>query len=238
MLINEIKWEGIVFILNLLREEILSTYKDLIDNGSYICDDGAGYRQTASIADGLNCHFIFNAFNTLKYSVISGKSGTCGMIDDLAGYMRYRIDAMCGFERVPFREEIKYVKSYINLEMARFSRVNAEYNLEDTDFTLPSMSVIFLAENAIHHGILMKKEQGHVWINSYYLSGFHCIEVCDDGAGMVYDGDYPCNGKGIGNLPALGKRIEDMAGGMLVIKSQPGQGTRALIKIPADSTDR
>ena len=51
-------------------------------------------------------------------------------------------------------------------------------------------------------------------------------------------GDYPCNGSGIGNLPALGKRIEDMTGGRLIIKSIPGQGTQALIKIPADSTDR
>ena len=216
----------------------MSTYKDLMDDGSYICNDSTGYRETTGIADGLNCHFIFNAFNTLKYSVISGKSGTCGMIDDLAGYMRYRIEVMCGFERVPFREEIKHVKSYINLEMARFSRVKAEYNLEDTDFTLPSMSVIFLAENAIHHGILMQKGRGHVWIKSYALSGFHFIEVCDDGAGMEFEGDYPCNGSGIGNLPALGKRIEDMTGGRLIIKSIPGQGTQALIKIPADSTDR
>lgn len=216
----------------------MSIYKDLMGDGSYICDDNAGCSQPTGIADGLNCHFIFNAFNTLKYSVISGKSGTCSMIDDLAGYMRYRIEVMCGFKKVSFREEIKYVKSYINLEMARFSRVNAEYNLEDTDFTLPSMSVIFLAENAIHHGILMKKGQGHVWINSYILYGFHCIEVCDDGAGMEYEGEYPCSGSGIGNLPALGKRIEEMSGGRLIIKSQPGKGTQALIKIPADSTGR
>ena len=193
---------------------------------------------TTDLAGQINCHFIFNALNTLKYSVITGKPDTCRLIDDIAAYMQYRIRAVCGFEMVLLGEEIQNMKSYINLEQARFSYVHAEYNLEDTDFTLPSMSVIFLAENAIHHGILMQKGRGHVWIKSYALSGFHYIEVCDDGAGMEFEGDYPCNGSGIGNLPALGKRIEDMTGGRLIIKSIPGQGTQALIKIPADSTDR
>lgn len=212
----------------------MSTYKDLMDDGSYICNDGTGYRETTGIADGLNCHFIFNAFNTLKYSVISGKSGTCGMIDDLAGYMRYRIEVMCGFERVPFREEIKHVKSYINLEMARFSRVNAEYNLEDTDFTLPSMSVIFLVENAIHHGLLAKGDGGKVHIKSYRDNLFHYAEVCDNGTGIgEYKGKYPeSSNNGIGNLAALAMRIESMAGGSLLVESVPGEGTRAVIKIP------
>lgn len=212
----------------------MSTYKDLMDDGSYICNDGTGYRETTGIADGLNCHFIFNAFNTLKYSVISGKSGTCGMIDDLAGYMRYRIEVMCGFERVPFREEIKHVKSYINLEMARFSRVNAEYNLEDTDFTLPSMSVIFLVENAIHHGLLAKGDGGKVHIKSYRDNLFHYAEVCDNGTGIgEYKGKYPeSSNNGIGNIAALAMRIESMAGGSLLVESVPGEGTRAVIKIP------
>ena len=205
-----------------------------MDDGSYICNDSTGYRETTGIADGLNCHFIFNAFNTLKYSVISGKSGTCGMIDDLAGYMRYRIEVMCGFERVPFREEIKHVKSYINLEMARFSRVNAEYNLEDTDFTLPSMSVIFLVENAIHHGLLAKGDGGKVQIKSYKDNMFYYAEVCDNGTGIEkFNGKYPkSSNNGIGNLAALAMRIESMAGGSLLVESVPGEGTRAVIKIP------
>jgi len=158
----------------------LSTYKDLMDDGSYICNDSTGYRETTGIADGLNCHFIFNALNTLKYSVITDKPGACSLIDDIAAYMQYRIRAVCGFEMVFLSEEIRNTESYINLEQARFSYVSAEYNLEDTDFTLPSMSVIFLVENAIHHGLLAKKNGGKVHIKSYRDSKFHYAEVCDN----------------------------------------------------------
>lgn len=197
-------------------------------------DDVGGFGITTNLAGQINCHFIFNALNTLKYSVITGKTDACSLIDDIAAYMQYRIRAVCGFEMVLFSEEIRNMKSYINLEQARFSYVSAEYNLEDTDFTLPSMSVIFLVENAIHHGLLAKGDGGKVHIGSYRDNLFHCIEVCDNGTGIgEYKGQYPeSSNNGIGNLAALAMRIESMAEGRLLVESVPGEGTRAVIKIP------
>ncbi len=194
---------------------------------------------TTDLAVQINCHFIFNALNTLKYSVITGSPGACGLIDDIAAYMRYRIRAVYGFEMVFLSEEIRYMKSYINLEKARFSYVHTEYNLEDTDFTLPSMSVIFLVENAIHHGILAKKEEGTVKVNSYQDNLYHYVEVCDNGTGIAGykerypQGKYPeSSNKGIGNLTSLAMRIENMAAGNLLVESMPGKGTKVVIKIP------
>lgn len=197
-------------------------------------DDMEGCGITTDLAGQINCHFIFNALNTLKYSVITGKPDASSLIDDIAAYMQYRIRAVCGFEMVFLSEEIRYMKSYINLEQARFSYVHAKYNLEDTDFTLPSMSVIFLVENAIHHGLLGKGNGGEVQIRSYRDNLFHYAEVCDDGAGIGgYMGKYPeSSNNGIGNLAALAVRIESMAGGSLLIESVPGKGTKAVIKIP------
>ena len=190
---------------------------------------------STDLAGLINCHFIFNALNTLKYSVITDNPGTCGLIDDIAAYMRYRIRAVYGFEMVLLSEEIRYMKSYINLELARFSHIYAEYNLEDTDFTLPSMSVIFLVENAIHHGILAKKDGGKLQVKAYRDGLYNYVEVCDNGAGIKeYSGRDPeSSNKGIGNLAALAERIERMKGGSLLIESVQGEGTRAVIKIPA-----
>ena len=189
---------------------------------------------TTDLAGQINCHFIFNALNTLKYSVIMGKPDACCLIDDIAAYMQYRRRAVCGFEMVLLDEEIRNMKSYINLEQARFSYVHAEYNLEDTDFTLPSMSVIFLVENAIHHGLLAKGDGGKVQIKSYKDNMFYYAEVCDNGTGIEkFNGKYPkSSNNGIGNLAALAMRIESMAGGSLLVESVPGEGTRAVIKIP------
>lgn len=189
---------------------------------------------STDLAGLINCHFIFNALNTLKHSVITGNPGACGLIDDIAAYMRYRIRSVSGFEMVFLDEEIRYMKSYINLEQARFSHVHAEYNLEDTDFTLPSMSVIFLVENAIHHGILAKKDGGKLQVNTYRDGLYHYAEVCDNGTGIEeYNGRYPeSSNNGIGNLAALAVRIENMAGGSLLIESVEGEGTTAVIKIP------
>lgn len=190
---------------------------------------------STDLAGQINCHFIFNALNTLKYSVITGRNNTCSLIDDIAAYMQYRIRAVCGFEMVFLSEEIRYMKSYINLEQARFSYVHTEYNLEDTDFALPSMSVIFLVENAIHHGILAKKDGGKVQVNSFQDGVYHYVEICDNGVGIEkYEREYPeSSNNGIGNLTALAMRIKSMAGGSLLIESVPGEGTKAIIKIPA-----
>lgn len=189
---------------------------------------------TTDLAGQINCHFIFNALNTLKYSVIMGKPDACSLIDDIAAYIQYRIRAVCGFEMVLLSEEIQNMKSYINLEQARFSYVHVEYNLEDTDFTLPSMSVIFLVENAIHHGLLAKGNGGKVHIKSYSDKLFHYAEVCDNGTGIrEYKGQYPeSSNNGIGNLAALAMRIKSMAGGSLLIESVLGEGTKTVIKIP------
>lgn len=155
------------------------------------------------------------------------------MIDDIADYISYRIRAISGFEMVSFNEEVKHLESYARLEQARFSYVHTEYSLEDTDFALPSMSVIFLAGNAIHHGITRGHGKGILQVKSYFNSGFHCIEVCDDGVGVAFEGKYPqSKNNGIGNLVALAKRIECMAGGSLEISSKPGKGTRAVVRIP------
>ncbi len=76
--------------------------------------DDAGERSgTADLAEQINCHFIFNALNTLKYSVITDKPGACSLIDDIAAYMQYRIRAVCGFEMVFLSEEIRNTVSYI-----------------------------------------------------------------------------------------------------------------------------
>jgi len=212
--------------------------KKSLENKDYIGSTGMeypdGYIHVHKIEKYIDCHFIFNALNTIKYSVITGNYDTCSLIDNLADYMRYRINAVCSFEMVSFKEEIKHMKSYITLEQARFSCLHTEYNFKDTDFTLPSMSVIFLAENAIHHGILKRKGAGRLQVTSYAMEGFHCIEICDDGAGMGSNERYPDSpDNGPGSIISIAKRLETMADASLSFLETHGQGTKAVIKIPS-----
>lgn len=188
-----------------------------------------------NIWEQLNCHFIFNALNAIKCSIITGKDNSCDLINDIADYMRYRIRFISKVEMVSFDEELQHIESYINLEKARFSCLNIRSNIEDTNFALPAMSVIFLIENAIHHGVIKKDGEGIINIKTYRDKRSHCIEVCDNGTVVVTEDGYPGESKDdIGNIGRLAKRIEVMTGGSLELISNFGKGTRALIRIPLD----
>ena len=77
------------------------------------------------ILDNLGQHFVFNALNTIKGAVITGSENTCSMINDLSDYMQYRLNTLRDDNRtVSLMEEIRHLKAYTRLEMARFSYID------------------------------------------------------------------------------------------------------------------
>lgn len=79
------------------------------------------------ILDNLGQHFVFNALNTIKGAVITGSENTCSMINDLSDYMQYRLNTLRDDNRtVSLMEEIRHLKAYTRLEMARFSYIDID----------------------------------------------------------------------------------------------------------------
>ena len=71
-------------------------------------------------------------------------------------------------------------------------------------------------------------------IRSYETPTHFCVEVKDDGVGL--DPSVPIDEKKHVGLRNIRGRLKAMVDGDLILKSQPGGGTKAVIMIPKEVT--
>lgn len=156
-------------------------------------------------------------------------------VSDFADYLRINIDTMQLTEQVPFETERSHTEKYISLEKLRYEeRLQVVWDMQDEKpFRIPMLTLQPLVQNAIEHGINMRREGGTITISSRERSRYHEITVRDDGVGFdpkltVSDDEYQ-NPLG---LRGIQSRLAAFCGGRLRIQSKPGEGTVAAIQIP------
>ena len=109
--------------------------------------------------------------------------------------------------------------------------LSIEYDIQYSDFLLPSLSVQPLVENAVRHGICGKEEGGKVTIRSRKSDGKILITVSDDGVG--FDTSVtPCDGLLHIGLENVMQRLKTLCDGELIVDSAPGYGTVVTIVLP------
>lgn len=174
-------------------------------------------------------HFIYNALTAMK--VIEGNPPeTVKAIDDFATYLRSHLSTD-DRPTIPFVEELEHVKTYLSIEQLRFGdELKVEFDIQDKDFFVPSLAVQMLVENAVKHGISVKRGGGHVKISSFNEEEFYIVTVEDDGVGFDTGLDYSSGHVGLKNVEA---RLALYLHGSLSIGSVLGQGSKATIKIPS-----
>ena len=77
---------------------------------------------------------------------------------EFSEYLRRNMNSLKEQAPVPFESELKHLETYLSLEKMRFGdELNIEYDIEATDFLIPSLTVQPLVENAVKHGVGMKE---------------------------------------------------------------------------------
>ncbi|PCJ65502.1 MAG: hypothetical protein COA58_08820 [Bacteroidetes bacterium] len=115
----------------------------------------------------INPHFLFNSLNSI-YSLSLQKSDLApDLILKLSDILRYILYE--GSEKkVSLTQELKYLKSYLELEKVRHgSRMNLEIEIEgDTDSKeIAPMLLIPFVENSFKHGLMKDKANGYVRVS-------------------------------------------------------------------------
>ena len=174
-------------------------------------------------------HFIYNTLNAIQ-DIDGMPEEAQNAIVDFSKYLRENLDFLTDDNLIPFSKEMEHVKKYVNLEKLRFQdKINVIFDVEETEFLIPSLSLQMIVENAIKHGITKKYEGGTVKITSYKKDNKIFIIVEDDGVGFDVN-------KVIGNTH-LGfknsrERLRHFVDGDLVIESEINKGTKVTIIIP------
>lgn len=184
-------------------------------------------------------HFLYNSLTTIKYLCHEDPPKAEKALEDFMTYLRYNMDSLTKDGLIPFDDELKHVKEYVELQKLRFGdELNVEYDLECTGFNMPTLTLQPIVENAITYGIRRSGNGEGTVIISTRQSGDNIeIKVTDDGNGFIYADSRPDDKQthiGIGNVR---DRISEVSGGKLIVDSKPGEGTTVTIVLPGESRE-
>ena len=179
-------------------------------------------------------HFIFNTLGAIGH--LCNDPEAKAAVNRFSRYLRHNMDSLTQSEPIPFATELEHTKAYMELEQLRFpEELQVEYDLQCTEFLIPTLTLQPLAENAVRHGIRGSESgAGTVRISARETSDHYEISVEDDGAGFDIQANSGDNGQSHIGLNNVRERLRRISGGDLQIESAPGQGCRATIILPKE----
>ncbi len=132
----------------------------------------------------INPHFLFNALTTIGYLIQTAPDRAVQTLMQLTGLLRGSLRSTGEFQTLG--DELKLIRAYLEIEMARFEEhLQVEIDVPDAflSFRIPSLILQPLVENAVKHGISPQKEGGVVRIEARRENGFFILQVADTGIG-------------------------------------------------------
>ncbi|MFB9276803.1 ATP-binding protein [Cohnella cellulosilytica] len=197
--------------------------------------------ELAFLQSQIKPHFMYNVLNSIVASSYTDVERARRMIVDLADYLRGSFRFSNTEERIGFEEEFSLIRTYVEIERARFKdRIRFDYHIPESAYSLrmPPLLLQPLVENAIRHGIGDRLEGGTVTMTADRSKGTWRFIVADDGVGIAperlkallerTDADDP---QGVG-LQNIDKRLKYEYGISLELESEPGRGTKVTVRIP------
>ncbi|HLJ47507.1 MAG TPA: histidine kinase [Bryobacteraceae bacterium] len=179
----------------------------------------------------INPHFLFNALNTLADLTRHDAKVAEELVVALAEMFRFALDASHR-EEVRLGDEIAFVRSYLEIERARFGaklRYTIDVPGELEDYLIPPMLIQPLIENSVKHGIAPRPLGGSLTVRARLYDGMINVVVEDDGKGFEPGGVR--NGIGLANVR---ERIEKLSGPHhFTLRTAPREGTSVSFDITA-----
>jgi two-component system sensor histidine kinase YesM len=145
--------------------------------------------ELALVQAQINPHFLYNTLDAIVWLVETGKNEQAvEMVSSLSNYFRSFLSN--GQDVITLREEALHVRSYLEIQQVRYKdilRCELSMDPELEECRIPKMTLQPLVENAVYHGIKLKRGGGVVSIVSRREGAAACLEVRDTGLGMSED---------------------------------------------------
>ncbi|MFL6277024.1 MAG: sensor histidine kinase [Blastocatellia bacterium] len=139
----------------------------------------------------LQPHFLFNTLHSISALVHKDPQAADKMIARLGDFLRLTLDS-AGVQEVPLRQELEFLKSYLDIERIRFKdRLSVEMDIESQtlEARLPNLILQPIVENAIRHGIAPHIAAGRIEIAARRFNGSLQVQITDNGPGLVTNGN-------------------------------------------------
>ncbi len=178
-------------------------------------------------------HFLYNTLGAIEELCESDPQMAKAATVTFSHYLRGNMNSISTVGFIPFEKELSHTKFYLELEQIRFEdALQVEYDISCMDFTIPTLTLEPLVENAVRHGIRENADgRGTVTISTREFSDRFEISVIDDGPGFDPE-RLPKNGHPHVGLTNVRERLLQVCGGTLRIESSAMHGTTATIVLP------
>ena len=186
----------------------------------------------------VNPHFLFNSLNSITNLVVTNPEQAETMTLRLARVFRHVL-ANSARPLISLHEEIDFLKTYLQIEEARFgSRLQVKIAVDPAVAMeqIPSLILQPIVENALKHGLGPKLGPGHLWITAEADGNQVRLRVEDDGVGPAIGvlKLNSSNGVGLENVAQRLNALYQDQGRMTLEVRQAG-GTRVTIVLPRES---
>lgn len=185
-------------------------------------------------------HFLFNTLNSISALVRKGANDRAlDMVLGLSTLLRRSLDRSED-QWVTVRDEVDFVRRYVDLHVQRFADRLAYHQTvapDALDLAVPSFIVQPLVENAIRHGIGQRVEGGTVTLDVTLDVGEQrlVVRVTDDGPGLPQGFALEaCTGVGLSSIRTRLLHLYGEDEGRASLSIQPGiaGGTVSVLQLP------
>ncbi len=198
------------------------------------------------LQEQINPHFLYNTLDTIVWLIEANESDQAvNMVVTLSNF--FRIVLSKGKEFISVAEEEQHIRSYLEIQEMRYHDI-MEYDIQIDrvlyDYQIPKLTLQPIVENALYHGLKVKRAKGFIHILGELDGDCMRLIVRDNGVGMEEDElkelreeiSRPCKEteRGFG-LANVNERIRMYYGNEygMTIESTKGKGTEVEIVIPA-----
>ena len=179
-------------------------------------------------------HFLYNALTTISQLCDADPKQAKEAIHDFACFLRGNMDALKSKAPIPFEQELYHAENYLALEQQRFQdRLRIVYEITARDFSIPSLTLQPIVENAVRHGVLKREEGGQIIIRTEETDQAFIVRVADDGPGISNDSITGDSQSHIG-IENVRSRLAILCQGTLTLQSKEGMGTIVTVVIPKE----
>ena len=142
--------------------------------------------QLKSLQEQIKPHFLYNTLDTISWMARAQNAMDVVRLVDALTNM-FRVGLSSGRDYITLREEKNHVTNYLYIQKVRYQdrlRYSIEISDEYDRLVVPKLILQPLVENAIYHGVKMKRTGGQIRVTARTEGKTLYLRVWDDGAGI------------------------------------------------------
>ncbi len=153
----------------------------------------------------INPHFLYNTLDAIVWKAEAGeKDEVIQLTSALSDF--FRISLSSGADWIPISQEKKHIEGYLKIQQTRYRDIMS-YEIDVPDeighYYVLKLLLQPLVENALYHGIKIKRGGGSIKVTGRMEDGYLRFSVKDTGLGMTAEQLEDLNERMKKNQPAV-----------------------------------